>query len=817
MAWATKKGEGLAGTVPSPLAPCRQPYGGAPKHAIINIISFLFLGWLVLSLLPCSLLSHLRPAGHNASNDDPIHTVHVVFMNHLDVGYSDLIKKVLPTYLQRFFDLSMDVSQALRDKGASESFIYTTHPWLVYLYLHCNELAHMRTYNNLTWACPTNMQVTRFKEAVKRGDIVWHAGAFNLQAEVASPELYDEFLEMGRSLDRLFHLPTKRVLSQRDVPGMTRSVIPHLSKYGVRFVSVGVNGGSAPPAVPKIFRWLDQSTETSVVGFWHAGGYPNDPPGGLARDNCLEVAEIGHALCFAFKTDNTGPPTLDQVMVDFKQIRENFPTSIVKASTLEAFTSELTPILGNLPTINGEIGDTWVQGIMSDPQKMQRYRALARAHAHCVADGKCKAGEEALRHFNWHLVKLPEHTWGLPDIGNCSEIWANDDFRPYAEDGISLNRYREGWIEQRKFIDGALSHIPKKHPLEKYVKRHCDAKDMKPKVPNVDGMIRLQPDSNGRYHMACSVFDASINTNGALVHLTKSGENSQTLAHPDGPLGHLVYVTLNQSDFDEVDKYYDYQWNSGFSKAGSRGLGLESREWEPMVTHAWVSPKHQSKCRMVVRLAFSDDKLTRDYGAPEAFYLEYTHNPGDKAIELTVQWFNKSTTHLPEVINLKFHSLPRAVKPENEEKTVKMAKSRLGCGAALPGWHMDKMGSWIQPSEVILNGSQHQHAVWSGIKYLHGREFAISDQESTTSDQVGDGRCNELRIESLDSAIVTPLTPNIHPYGFLLPAPISPLQPTDINGMAFNLFNNVWNTNYILFYPFLKEERNMKFRFNIYM
>lgn len=45
-----------------------------------------------------------------------------------------------------------------------------------------------------------------------------------------------------------------------------------------------------------------------------AGGYPDDPgsdpahPGGLSKRDCVVVDGLSEALCFAFRTDNSGPP-----------------------------------------------------------------------------------------------------------------------------------------------------------------------------------------------------------------------------------------------------------------------------------------------------------------------------------------------------------------------------------------------------------------------------------------------------------------------------------------------------------------------------
>ena len=47
----------------------------------------------------------------------------------------------------------------------------------------------------------------------------------------------------------------------------------------------------------------------------HQGGYPLDPGpstsdcGGICRKDCTMTPGFDEALCFAFRTDNSGPPT----------------------------------------------------------------------------------------------------------------------------------------------------------------------------------------------------------------------------------------------------------------------------------------------------------------------------------------------------------------------------------------------------------------------------------------------------------------------------------------------------------------------------
>jgi hypothetical protein len=47
-------------------------------------------------------------------------------------------------------------------------------------------------------------------------------------------------------------VPRKKVMSQRDVPGLTKAAIPIMLQNGVAALSIGTNGGSAPVNVPKV-------------------------------------------------------------------------------------------------------------------------------------------------------------------------------------------------------------------------------------------------------------------------------------------------------------------------------------------------------------------------------------------------------------------------------------------------------------------------------------------------------------------------------------------------------------------------------------
>jgi hypothetical protein len=73
-------------------------------------------------------------------------------MNISDVGYDGLwpeelgfINNVLNKYFVEYFPRAIRLSEQLRILGYYEKFIYTTHPWLVSLYLNIQSVYNIFT------------------------------------------------------------------------------------------------------------------------------------------------------------------------------------------------------------------------------------------------------------------------------------------------------------------------------------------------------------------------------------------------------------------------------------------------------------------------------------------------------------------------------------------------------------------------------------------------------------------------------------------------------------------------------------------------
>ncbi|XP_050410308.2 uncharacterized protein LOC126824914 isoform X1 [Patella vulgata] len=408
-----------------------------------------------------------------------------------DVGFNGIspqtgfILNVINKYFQVYFPSAIQLALQMDILGYEERLVYTTHPWLVSFYLDCPPNLVL---SGVKLQCPTPTQRESFLYAAKRGDITWHAGPMNMQYEALDVSMVEFSLQLSEDMDARIYQPRQhRTMSQRDVPGMTQALLPILARHGIEGITVGVNTVSSPPAVPKIFQWVYQNT--SLIAMWHPGGYPLHPgsfpsmPIGLSRDNCVTFSEFEEAMCFSFRGDNQGPPqSVQEVLTSYEIVRGQFPGAYVQASTFEDFVGAAQRIKDKLPVVDKEIGDTWIQGISSDPTKVAQMRAFFRARADCLETGKCSNIELPVYNASRVLVKLAEHTWGLNNVKD-SVNWTNDLFTKQLENKApNFENVISSWSEQRGFLDLALETLGS-HPLAEDVRQQYE--DLVPVKPDL--------------------------------------------------------------------------------------------------------------------------------------------------------------------------------------------------------------------------------------------------------------------------------------------------------------------------------------------
>ena len=563
--------------------------------------------------------------------------VHVVFMNHLDVGYNGIpktgfINNVLNTYFMEYFPRAVQMADEMQKIDPDSGFIYTTHSWLLYLYLNCPKDFVL---NNITLYCPTPEEVQAMEQALKSGHVTWHAGPMNMQVELMPSPLIKMAVQMSDELSKKYKC-CSQVWSLRDVPGMTGGAVPTLLKNNIKAISIGVNPGSAPPAVPKLFQWRPyNTTDDTIIAMWHPGGYPLNPgsslssPGGISIMDSTISAEDGEALVFAFRTDNSGPPTsILEIQTAFYVLREQYPGAKVFASTMDNFVNAIN--MSSLPIVCGEVGDTWIQGIASDPRKMILYRAAAKALTTCSLDSACQYSD-SLPSFIPYLIKLPEHTWGLPSVHTTAN-WSNDDFQKVKNSSAFVNA-AQSWLEQRQFFNVTQELILNNRNDDIY-KYFVDViSDLQLTLPDMANFVSVDPSTTFKIENKALI---AFGSDGSIIHFNVTqNDPTYSLADGDHALGIFTYHTYNESDFQLMNSQYDYYGNAGYDKPNSTASAAPKKT----VYHFPMTGLYQSsKDNSIFLMELTGDSTAHTYyGGPEKVW-----------IQVQVGWLDVTDSLLPD-------------------------------------------------------------------------------------------------------------------------------------------------------------------------
>ena len=794
--------------------------------------------------------------------DEAVHTVHLVFSHHLDVGLNlgvNLVEfcagfatTIIQVYFDKYIPLAMKLATEINSElesgkagsGVADGhFAYTIHPWIASLYVDCVawDIKDGCELNSGQLRCPSEAQVAAFDAAVRRGDLLWADSPMNLNSGVVGePSMFAGMLDIAGALNERYNITKQaRVWTNVDVPGFARSSIPQLKRGGATALNILANVGSHYPcsscngSVPTefvgektaaMFRWHDPASDEEILVLYHKAQYdtPADVPlidvgttyGGFTRlDNMIVAPAGGIALASAVLADNTGPPgTTAEVQKIFELVRGVFPNAtMVVGSTWDRFVEDISPAeVATLPRYSSEWGDKWVSGMVNDPGRLATYRALVRARADCVASGVCSLRDPVMRNFTRFVTKNSEHTQGVQGNGmqpgsqyciwgaqagvSCpaNAWWKNDAFR--ANHNLELNSFPgadDSWIEDRLFSQLAIEAVPTAHPLTPFMRRELEALVPRP-ATELAPLVPIGDTGDGGRTVNCQGTILKFSTTGALDRLTFRGSDGSWSQLMD-----LRYLKYRPLDRKGVVCNESSCPNPIAGAHAPTLLGFRS-EAEGSLSRGGL----QSKCNVVLELGFNES-LHREYGAPASVTAEYTIDPVQKRLNVSLTWRNKTATRMQESMTV-FHR-PFA---------------RTG-----HRWAMDKLGEWVSPANVTAGGEQYQHALWSGIRY-------------TTSGE-GASALRGLWFGTLDAAMACPVLnkvadKSLTPDSSLLKACFKQdirnedgqqQRVTDamIDGLGINMYANLFTiSGYPQWYPFgvigsnyQAEDATTQFRFSI--
>lgn len=576
-------------------------------------------------------------------------TIHLVFKTHLDIGFTDHAARVRAQYHDQFIPQAIATGEHfLAEKPERPEFIWTTGAWLIWDHLHTQDAARVR----------------RLERAIERGVITWHALPFTTHTELMSPALFRAGLSFSDELDRRFGRRTTAA-KMTDVPGHTLGMVPLLAEAGVNFLHLGVNTASPVPDVPPIFRWRAPGGEEVVVMYQASYGATDFPAG----------PDIG--LSFAHTNDNIGPQSVGQTVEALRHIRKHNPDAVVSASTLDAFGAQMWARRDAFPVVTEEIGDSWIHGAASDPQKLARFRALQRLY-----DGWEPTASRLA--FGQGLTQVAEHTWGV-------------DIKTYLRDETAFDRaefdvarrtdhrfaYTEqSWAEQRAYIDTALSHL--------------DADDRRAAdqvLSQAEVSAAASPDGS----------EATLRSGGWSADLVPASGGIAAIITPDGTRidgmdGELFGFTHESYDWTELQGHLDsyLQHRDDWAILDHDKPGLDKARTARTETVVPIA----SGTRGAASMAMLPIKAHEEIGAPARCDIAI-RALDDRRLEVTLTLRDKPANRMPEAGFL-------SITPNDAAS-----------------WQFSKLGLWHDGGAIVRKGGGQLQAVDAVRTTIAGQKIRI--------------------------------------------------------------------------------------------
>ncbi|MBK8034392.1 MAG: DUF5054 domain-containing protein [Chloroflexi bacterium] len=653
----------------------------------------------------------MQTSDHGAS----VEKIHLVFKTHLDLGFTNLARVVFRHYMDDFIPAALRLAQLTRERGTSDRFVWTTGSWLIYHYLEQAASADRRL----------------MEDAIAAGDIAWHALPFTTHTELLDADLFRFGLSIAQTLDRRFGRTTIAA-KMTDVPGHTRGIVPLMAEAGIKLMHIGVNEASTMPHVPPVFRWRDAASGHELIMIYehHYGGL-------------VQVPGLRAALVLQMTGDNIGPPNLAALDAVYHELRARFPQAQITPTTLDTFASALESVRDQLPVITEEIGDSWIHGVGTDPQKVKAWRELVRLRRTIVQAGTADLTSAAWFAFQDALLCAAEHTWGMDTKLHLPNYTA------YTADELAAVRatpmfqtMASSWTEQRAYLDQAVSALEGTRWHERA--RASLAPDAAPALPKLTPPAPLHIETP---HLLVD-FDAQ---SGAISGLVTRADG-RIWAAPDHRLALFRYQTFDAADYDRFwDEYIqskDRETVTAWARYDYGKPGIAGKALSIVPTPAQViglsSTRTDEGTTVIMQLKLPD-AWSSLYGAPPLILVSYHIHENHPLIDVRLTWADKPACRLPEALWLSFQPLAPAAR-----------------------WRFEKLNQWVDPTGVVSGGSRGLHAVF--------------DRVTCAAETM------QLQITTRDAPLVAPGAPALLRF---------PNVPPDMSGgVHINLFNNAWGTNF---------------------
>ncbi|MGN0521269.1 MAG: DUF5054 domain-containing protein [Eubacterium sp.] len=675
--------------------------------------------------------------------------IFVVSKTHLDLGFTDYAENIRQKYIHTFIPDAINLAEEVNTQD-KKYFIWTTGSWILKEALENSDKAERE----------------HLIKAIENGNIVAHAMPFTTHTELLDYDTLDYGLSIVDELDKIRNRKTVSA-KMTDVPGHTKGLVKLLAQHGIKLLHIGVNGASAIPEVPECFLWKSGEYEVVVI-------YSGDYGGAFQSDLLEEVLYFDHTL------DNHGAPSPEKVKSKFKQIQEQYPDYEVTAGTMDDFAEVIWQVRQKLPVLEEEIGDTWIHGSASDPYKSASLRELMRLKREWLNDGSMEKGSDEYNGFSDALLCISEHTCGMDSKMHFAdyENYLKKDFqKARQEDRVKIRHifrdfphnfltavsrigggYEKGsyknieksWLEQRAYINKAVSSLNAEHKSQAEKVLAC----LIPKNPQI-----LPKGKQPYEQIACGDWKFELNKNGGIGFL--SFGDDEIIRRNNEPI--IDYCSYTEKDY----QYWLKQYARNLKQTAGWAVGdfarpllkyvkgkYPSGRFHYYVDEAVLSADNQNKPKIFVNLK-CDKELCEKLGAPRLIQLIYSLD--EQGLTMELSWFEKDANRLTEAIYM--HLFPSS-------SNIKFRK----------------IDDIIDPFSIASMGGRNLNAVYDTQINCDNGIYKITNYDSPI---VSMGRGKILKFDNI-------------------------FENPQKDGISYLLYNNVWGTNFPLWY-----EDNAVFKFTI--
>ena len=337
--------------------------------------------------------------------------VWVVFKTHFDLGYTDLPENVFERYRVEMMDKALDIIEKNGHQPVDKRFSWTVAGWP----LQAQILGPLQSPE----------RKVRIEKAIKEGSLVVHALPFTSYTGSLDYEDLVRGLGYSSAVNRTYGLPLSISAKMTDVPSHSWVLPTLLSHAGIKFLQLGCNPASQYPRFPELFWW--EGADGSKILCHYTALYGSDikPTESWPHKNYLAMQMTG---------DNHGPPSEQAIDQLLAYAEKEMPGIKVHFGTLDDFAKAIIAENPNLQTIKGDTPDTWIHGLMSNPEESKIARNIRPLEpaldalntqmniwgisTQSLAEKLAKAYEQSLLYG--------EHTWGMYGGGGPLYSYGDD-------------------------------------------------------------------------------------------------------------------------------------------------------------------------------------------------------------------------------------------------------------------------------------------------------------------------------------------------------------------------------------------------------